>query len=80
MGDALRETTKGMGGDMKRYDFEQELDGSWVEEDPCGEWVKYDDVKPILELSKDFGFIHIGDGDELGIMARKLLRLMGEIK
>ena len=51
-----------------------------MEKHPKGEWVKYDDVKPILELSKDFGFIHIGDGDELGIMARKLLRLMGEIK
>lgn len=68
-------------GGMKRYRFQewQSIHGPTIYEDEYGEWVKYEDIKPILEISKDFGFIHIGDGDELGIMANKLLKLMGEM-
>ena len=35
---------------MKRYDFEQEIDGSWIEEDPDGEWVKWEDVKDAISM------------------------------
>jgi len=30
---------------MKRYEFIQELDGSSIEEDDSGEWVKYKDIE-----------------------------------
>ena len=37
-------------GDMKRYEFEQEIDGSSIEEDPQGKWVKWEDI---VSLEKD---------------------------
>ena len=37
---------------MKRYDFEQDFNGSWVEEDPEGEWVKYEDVLLLIETNE----------------------------
>ena len=69
---------------IKRFKIAADYDvagyGTTEKEDPSGEWVKYEDIKPILTLSMDFGLIHMGDGDELGIMARKLLKLIGDIK
>ena len=39
---------------MKRYDFEQEIDGSCIVEDPYGEWVKYTDIeKMVIKLTQD---------------------------
>ncbi len=38
---------------MKRYDFEQEIDGSCIVEDPYGEWVKYTDIeKMVINLTQ----------------------------
>jgi len=35
---------------MKRYEFVQELDGSSIEEDDDGEWVKYEDIEKMPTL------------------------------
>ena len=39
---------------MKRYDFIREIDGSHIEEDPYGEWVKWEDImSSSLNLESD---------------------------
>jgi hypothetical protein len=38
-----------MEDEMKRYDFIREIDGSYIEECEHGEWVKWEDIKLMIE-------------------------------
>lgn len=40
------------------------------------DFIKKDNVNEIYRLSKVFAEVHIGDGDDLGVMARQLWHLL----
>ena len=35
---------------IQRYEFIREIDGSSIEEDPNGDWVKWEDVKGMVDV------------------------------
>jgi hypothetical protein len=43
----------GAGGRMKRYDLENDYGGGSMEEHPEGDYVKYEDVLPLIELLRE---------------------------
>lgn len=58
---------------MQRYSVET-VDPYDMMPDPKGMWVLYDEK--LFVLAKVLAEVHIGDGDELGVVARELLSLL----
>ena len=38
---------------------------------------KVDDANELMVLARELAYVHVGDGDELGVTARRILEIVG---